>query len=146
MSWVQRITAENFQDSFHLPSILANSVFYPDAACDGSDIEWHADPFNSFVHSDEFVSEADVNDALLEDFTPVGYDLIGIQKINLAPFKFTLWAVYSLRSDARHYSNGRQKVETFSILHVCAPARIAFTYLYEVNDILPATCYEKTIL
>lgn len=146
MSWVQKITAENFEDSFHLKSILLNSIYYPQSGCDATDVECFAGPVCSFVHSDENATEEEVKAAMVSDFEPVGYDLLGLLKVNLAHFKFALWGVYSLRENARHYSDGKQKARAFSILHVCAPHKIGFTYLYEMNNIYPIGTFEKISL
>ena len=52
MKNIDKITKENFNESFNIADILSDSVFYPAAGIDARDIECLSNLSNSFVHVD----------------------------------------------------------------------------------------------
>lgn len=146
MAWIDSITKENFRENFNLKYILLDSVFYPNAELDASDIEKYSSRVVSYVHTDEALPLEIVRKAMTTEFDKVGYDVLFISKLPIAGFRFVLWAIYVLRDSAQHYSDGTRKAGRFSLLHISSNSRLAFTQLYELNKICPFDCYRKLSL
>lgn len=81
MKNIDKITKENFNESFNIVDIVSDSVFYPASGIDASDIECLSNLSNSFVHVDYSTSEEVVELGLKNHFKGVGYDLIGLKHI-----------------------------------------------------------------
>jgi len=83
MSFLDYITAENFDSHFEVKSLLSGSVFYPASGIDGRAIECMYLVANSFIHVDYSTSLMDVKDAMRNDFCGVGYRVIGIKHVDV---------------------------------------------------------------
>jgi len=81
MQNISEITKENFNIKFDLKKILEDSVFYPAAGIDASDIECLSDKYCSFVHVDYSKPRSVVELGMMNHFEGVGYELIGIKNI-----------------------------------------------------------------
>jgi len=82
MKTINEITKENFQSMFNLRDILEESVFYPAAGIDGSDIECLSNQYCSFIHVDYSTPRDVVEPGMRHHFAGVGYDLIGLKYIS----------------------------------------------------------------
>ena len=83
---IDKITIDNFQESFNLLDILTDSVFYPASGIDAIDIEQFSlecfsKNFLSFIHVDYSVQEQNVRLGMTQHFNNVGYSLMGIRPI-----------------------------------------------------------------
>lgn len=146
MSWIETISKQNFVSYFDIKAILAGSVFYPLAGIDASDIELLSEEAFSYVHSDNSISETEVVYAMENHFQQVGYNLLGIKRLqSLAYSSFALWAVYELDTNAKQYSSRKlKKVQRFSLLHLNADACVVFEKLYLNNSITPLAIFDKS--
>jgi hypothetical protein len=77
MAHLSHITAANIRQSFNLPDLLKDSVFYPCSAADGGVIKIMAKTYNSFIHVDYSCKKERIRKKMAEDFYDVGYDVIG---------------------------------------------------------------------
>jgi hypothetical protein len=92
MKSIKEITKENFQSMFNLKDILEDSVFYPAAGIDASDIECLSNQYCSFIHVDYSTPRDVVEPGMKHHFEGVGYDLIGLKQVSekeLTPNGFT---------------------------------------------------------
>lgn len=92
MTWIDEITKENFDRSFNIQNVLKDSVFYPASGTDGKDIEALSEFSFSFIHVDYSISKNDVKKAIAKDFSPIGYELLGLKVVarnELTPNGFT---------------------------------------------------------
>ncbi len=145
MAWIDRLTKENFMEQFNLKYILMDSVYYPNSSLDAADIEKYGSRVCSYVHTDELLPLEKVKEAMTTEFNKVGYDALFVAQIPLPGFRYALWAVYTLRANANHYSDGTKKSKRFSLLHLSCNSRLAFTQLYELNGIRPFDCYQNLL-
>jgi hypothetical protein len=91
MKTINEITRENFQSMFNLKDILDESVFYPAAGIDASDIECLSNQYSSFIHVDYSTPRDVIEPGMRNHFEGVGYDLIGIKHVSreeLTPMGF----------------------------------------------------------
>lgn len=166
MNWINKITPENFEESFDLNEILKNSTFYPASGIDATNIEGLSAHTNSFVHVDYSIPENEVKRALTEDFRAVGYKLIGLRYIpesELTPNGFTPnnfptkgsekerigYLDNAIKShnpfcfwaiyeiDETLTGSTAGKIKKFSLLHIGGEACATFDALYFGNDINP---------
>nr|WP_315195350.1 hypothetical protein [uncultured Flavobacterium sp.] len=166
MNWINTITPENFENSFNLKEILKNSTFYPASGIDATDIEGLSACTNSFVHADYSFPENEVKRALNEDFTAVGYKLIGLKYISekewtpngFKPNNFPLKDSEKERLNYLEQAKKSQnqfcywaiyeidetltskttgKINRFSLLHIGGEACATFDALYVNNGINP---------
>ena len=82
MKTINEITNQNFQSMFNLKDILDESVYYPAAGIDASDIECLSSHYNSFIHVDYSTPRDVVEPGMRSHFESVGYDLIGIKHVS----------------------------------------------------------------
>lgn len=83
MNYLQKITPENFDQSFDNKQILNQSAFYPASGTDGSHIPVFTQKgILSFVNVDYSVPKELVQQAMEQDFMGVGYRLVGLKHIN----------------------------------------------------------------
>lgn len=91
MKTINEITSENFQSMFNLKDILDESVFYPAAGIDASDIECLSNQYCSFIHVDYSTPRDVIEPGMRNHFEGVGYNLIGIKQVSreeLTPMGF----------------------------------------------------------
>jgi hypothetical protein len=146
MSWIDDITIDNFSNNFDIKAALAGSVFYPVSGIDASDIELLSEEAFSYVHSDNSTGETEVVYAMQHHFKQVGYNLIGIKRLQSNEYsEFGLWAIYELDRDAKQYSSRKlKKVQRFSLLHLHADGCVAFEKMYLNNSITPLAIFDKS--
>jgi hypothetical protein len=166
MNWIDNITLENFEESFDLNEILKNSTFYPASGIDATNIEGLSEYTNSFVHVDYSIPKNEVERALNEDFSTVGYKLIGFKCVteseltpngfapNNFPFKDSEKERMDYMTTAKSTHKpfcfwaiyeidetltGRTtgKIKKFSLLHIGGEACATFDALYVSNNINP---------
>ncbi len=166
MDWLNKITEENFVNSFNIKNILTDSVYYPASGIDGRAIEGLSEFSSSFIHCDYSVSQEQVQNALQENFKLVGYKLIGLKYISKNeltpndfiphnfPFNeiekershflqnsiknFTPFALWAVYElDDNSTHKTKDKVKKFSILHIGGEACATFDALYIGNKINP---------
>lgn len=166
MTWLNKITPENFEQSFNLTEILENSTFYPASGIDATDIEGLSSYTNSFVHVDYSIPQNEVKTALNEDFKAVGYKLIGLKHLSekeLTPngFKPTHFQLKDSEKERLDFleqakkshkpfcywaiyeidetltGNTAGKIKKFSLLHIGGEACATFDALYVNNSINP---------
>jgi len=163
MNWIDNITEGNFNASFDIKKILANSTFYPASGIDATNIEALSEYTNSFVHVDYSVTEEKVRRAMSEDFQGVGYKLIGLKhlskeeltpngfKQNNFPLKDSEVERMENMTQARNIhssfcywavyelnessTGGSKKNKRFSLLHIGGEACATFDALYVNNGI-----------
>ena len=83
MKWIDDITPENFQESFDLKRVLNQSAFYPASGTDGSHIPVFSQKgILSFVNVDYSVPKEQVEQAMMQDFKGVGYELVGLKYVS----------------------------------------------------------------
>jgi hypothetical protein len=166
MNWIENITSENFEESFDLIKILENSTFYPASGIDATNIEGLSQYSKSFVHVDYSVSKSDVRKALIQEFIPVGYKMIGLklmEKDDLTPNGFSPnnFPLKQSEKERINFLNNPKnnhksfcfwaiyelddslsnktdgKIKKFSLLHVGGEACATFDALYVNNGINP---------
>lgn len=166
MNWIEEITTENFEKSFDLIKILENSTFYPASGIDATNIEGLSQYSKSFVNVDYSLSEYDVKKALVKDFIPIGYKIIGlklVKKENLSPngFKPNCFPLKQSEKERIGFLNNAKiyhkpfclwaiyqlddtltnktdgKIKRFSLLHIGGEACTTFDALYVSNGINP---------
>jgi hypothetical protein len=102
MTEIHNITSENFNESFDLNCLLKNSAFYPASGIDGTHLEELSNTgIKSFVHVDYSEVKEVVEKSLRNDFTALGYKLVGIidvPKDQLTPNGFASIANIPLNS------------------------------------------------
>ena len=82
MKNIDKITQENFNESFNIEDILTDSVFYPASGIDGKDIECRSIISNSFVHVDYSTPKEVIKQGMQHHFQRLGYDLIGFKHVS----------------------------------------------------------------
>lgn len=166
MEWIDKITTENFNNSFDLNSLLTNSVYYPASATDGKPIEGLSRFSFSFIYADYSLPLEEVENALKTEFEPIGYKLVGMRSISeneltpngYTPQNFSLKEsekkrMHYLRRSIRNLSpfalwavyeleseqikNDSGRIRRFSILYVGGEACTTFDKLYVSNKINP---------
>lgn len=75
------INTENFNESFDLIDILADSVFYPASGTDGLAVKCLGQESNSFIHVDYSITKQEFINELKNGFQNAGYKLVGWKEI-----------------------------------------------------------------
>lgn len=145
MSWLDKITIDNFNSNFDIKTVLVGSVFYPASGIDASDIELLSEESASYIHSDNSVNESEVVFAMENHFRQVGYNLLGLKMVRSLEYcKFAVWAAYELDANAKQYSSRRlKKIQRFSLLHLRSDDYVVFEKLYLGNDATPLAIFDK---
>jgi hypothetical protein len=82
MKPINKINKKNFERMFNLIDILDESVFYPAAGKDWSDIECLSNQYCSFIHVDYSLKSSDVRHSMIENCARNGYDLIRLEDVS----------------------------------------------------------------
>lgn len=142
MTYLDQMTSDNFSSMFDIKELLKDSVFYPAAGLDASDIKCLSPDFCSYLHVDYSTPLNVVENGMRYHFDGVGFDLIGIKHISkeeLTPNGF-IPENFSLNNHEKERLNHRFIIEKFN----CHNFRsFAIWAVYELNPQRTGKLYDK---
>ncbi len=134
MRSINSISEENFNNSFNLEDVLQESVFYPASGIDGTPIEVFANKYKSFINVDYSLKYEEVKDALENNFSAVGYKLIGLKDIlkeELTPYGISV-KKYELNNHEKDRLNTNDQIR--DLYNNAGSSGFALWAVYELDS------------